>query len=88
MRIAFEITHEEINALGYPVVVERWKHISCGRGRRAFLAEFDEKERVRVRELYKIFYRWYLVTGAPEYHRIRPEKYQLMRRVCNFFASL
>lgn len=70
MRMAVVMSREELNALGYPVVVEGWHHAvgngAAGRQRRAFHAEFSEAERVKARKIYNTFYRWYLKTGTPD----------------------
>jgi hypothetical protein len=73
------------------VVVEGWKHIGYGRGKRLFEKEFTEEERKHCRDLYKLFLKWYsgwYGTGVPERHAMPIWKYELAVRLCNFFGTV
>src|SRR5262245_49267338 len=70
MRAAVTLDRDEINDLGYPVVVEGWKHAvgnySALSRRMAFHAEFNQAERKKARKIYNIFYTWYIRSGSPD----------------------
>ena len=73
----------------YPIIVEAWKKIeSAGSRLRRYHAEFDEKERKVIRFWYNRFYRWYLVTGAPDHITMKLNTLDLLRRAVAFFASV
>lgn len=87
LKTYLEVDREELTQAS--VIVEAWKHINYGKGRRAFLAEFTEEERSMVRYWYKKAYTWYMVRGFPEIHLFRSiNSYNFFLRVCNFFASV
>ena len=89
MKIQTVMERKELDALQYGVVVEQWKHISYGRGKRLFEAEFDPEERERVRALYKVYSRWYTGvsgTGQPDTHVMSVDDYLFAIRVSNFFG--
>ena len=91
MKLAAVWEKNEIEALQSGVVVEGWKHIGYGRGKRLFEAEFNEDERKQCRDLYKLFLKWYSGwhgTGVPDHHAMPIKKYQLAVRLCNFFGGL
>ena len=89
MEIMISLNHEEINDLCYPVVVEQWdKVMGAGSKRRKYLKAFTDKERDTIRRYYKKFYRWYLVTGAPEQTTMRPATLNLINRATAFFATV
>lgn len=83
------LTREEINKMGYPVVVEMWKHIKSGRGKRLFNAEFPtENERKRAKYWEQKFYNWYLVKGTPEKIVMKPHTKEFVERLIGFFGRL
>jgi hypothetical protein len=72
----------------YPVVVEMWKHKSAGRGKRAYLKEFDEKERRIIGRYHSTFEKWHLVTGTPLRVSCSIKTILFLQRVVNFFATI
>lgn len=87
MKLALELSHEELNQLHTSVVVQMWDKKSGGRIRRAWLVEFNEEERKRAAYYYKMFYSWYLVKGTPQSHFFKPGQLQFIERLVNFFGS-
>jgi hypothetical protein len=89
MKLAYEYSREDLNALGFPVMVEGWEKKSFGRVRREYLKEFSYYERQVLSQYYKRFYYWYLVKGTPErfiFRKIRT--IALLERAINFFGSI
>ena len=88
-QISFTLNSDEINALGYQCMVESWDKKNFGKGKRKWLAEFDEGERKYLSAMYKRFYKWYLMTGPPQTFTFRNIKnLELIQRAINFFASI
>lgn len=90
MKLALEISREELSNLQTSVIVENWDKVKeSGSKKRRWLAEFTEPERKYLSAMYKHFYRWYLVTGYPEYFIFRDIKnIDLIQRATNFFAAI
>jgi hypothetical protein len=93
MQLGLTCDREELNALGFPVVVENWHHVvgvgSSGSKRRKYHAEFTENERRTIARYKDKFYRWYLVKGTPASFTFgKIETYHLLQRACNFFATV
>lgn len=89
MKLATIMEYEDLVKLQSGVVVEGWKHIGYGRGRRMFETEFTAAEREECRELYRLFLKWYSGwhgTGVPKQHAMSLQRYQLAIRLCNFFG--
>ena len=74
-------------AVNYPVMVECWLHKDYGRGRRMYREAFTQAERKAIARYYTKFYRWYLMTEAPEQVMLRPKTFVLLQRAVDFFAS-
>jgi hypothetical protein len=75
--------------IDYPVIVESWDKKKSGRVKREWLKQFTESERNLVARYYAKFYRWYLVTGAPERVVFRKlETIHTLQRAAAFFASI
>ena len=88
MKIFTAFEHHELSKLQTSVIVEMWdKVMGSGSGKRKYIAEFNEQERRLISRYYKIFYRWHLVTGIPQLHKMRISTYELMKKACNFFGS-
>ena len=91
-RVMLCLNHDEIAAMQTPIVVEMWDHFggrnAGGRQRRAYLAEFDEKERKRSGELYRRFYRWYLVSGIPQQVVMSVNTINFVERLVQFAATV
>ena len=69
--------------------MEAWKWIECcGSRRRRYYAEFSQQERRLIHFYYNKFYRWYLVTGAPDHVTMKLPTLALLRRAVAFFASI
>ena len=90
-RLILEFNHEELNQLQFPVMVEMWDRV-MGNGINnrkmcAYRKQFNEQERQLIRRYYNIFYGWYLRTGTPQHHRMKPTTYQLLERAIQFFAT-
>lgn len=89
MKLAYELSYRELQALQLPIIVEQWEKKKTGRRRAQYQAAFNEKEREALEYWYPIIYRWYLVTGFPDYRIFRSlETVNLLRRAVNFFASM
>lgn len=88
MRLITVFEYDDLKRLQPGILVEMWDRIlSTGMGKRNFYHEFTESERATIKEYYKIFYRWHLVTGIPQEYRMKISTYQLMERACNFFGN-
>lgn len=74
--------------VSYGVIVERWEYAKHGRGRRAYLAEFADRDRRRIARWHARLYRWYLVSGTPRRIALRPATIELLQRAANFFATI
>lgn len=70
------------------VIVEMWEHKNYGRGKRAYLAEFDETERRTISTLHTRAYNWYMRHGYPEYVEMSASNFAILVRAANFFAGL
>jgi len=91
MKLQTVFEYSELNALQSGVVVEGWKHIGYGRGKRLFESEFTTEEQEECRSLYKLFTKWYSGwrgTGVPQSHAMSLMRYELAKRLCNFFGAL
>lgn len=89
MKVAIVLNEKEINDFGFPVVVEGWKNIGFGRGRRQFNAEFPTtSDKTKARYWRRKFHNWYLVKGTPRRYTFRPETLLFIRKLCNFFGTL
>ena len=86
-KVMIALDREELSGLQTMIVVEGWNKIASGSVRRKFLAEFSEQERVKIRKLYNVFYKWNLVSGVPSNKAFKPETIDLIRRAVYFFAS-
>ena len=87
-KIVYEFNHEELNRLQSPVMVEMWdKIMGCNRIKNKYKDQFNEQERQLIRRYYNIFYEWYLRTGTPQHHRMKPATYHLLQRAVQFFAT-
>lgn len=91
MKIRTIFERRELERLQSSVVVEMWKKVmTTGIGKRKFAESFTEEEQDKIREYYKIFYRWHYDHqrgGVPEEHDMSVETYNLMKRACNFFGT-
>lgn len=92
MELVFQFNQHDLNKLNFPIIVENWDRIATnqagGRQRRAYLSKFDKKEREILQRYYRIFYRWYLVTGTPQRFIFRKQKtILLIQKAVNFFAT-
>jgi hypothetical protein len=91
MKLATIMERRELKLLQYGVVVESWKQIGYGRGKRLFEKTFTTEEQKQCRELYKTYSRWYSGwqgTGMPNTHAMPVRKYHLAMRLSNFFGAL
>jgi hypothetical protein len=87
-RLIIEFNHEELNQLQFPVMIETWdKVMGCNRIKNKYNNQFSEQERQLIKRYYNIFYKWYLRTGTPQHHRMKPTTYQLLERAIQFFAT-
>ena len=93
MKLVLEYNRDELNALGFPLIVEMWSKVvgpgSCGSKRRKYHKEFTEKERKTISWYHTKFYRWYLVKGTPAYHIFRKRStITLLGKAVQFFATI
>ena len=93
MKYVFEYSREELNRWQYPIIVENWDRIASkeayGRLKRLYVAEYTSSERATLARYYKLFYRWYFVTGTPEHYIFRKaETMHLILRAIQFFATI
>ncbi len=90
MKLVLELNQQELNNLQTPIIVEMYDKIKeSGSKRRAYLKEFNEKERKKISAWYTLAYRWYLKTGTPQRFVFRSvESVNFVKRVVNFFAQL
>jgi hypothetical protein len=72
----------------FAVIVEMWKHIGDGKGKREYVKNFTETERAKISKYYKIIYNWYLVKGFPQEALMKISTYDLLCRASNFLAGL
>jgi len=76
------------NEIPFPVIVENWDKKSFGKVKRAYYAEFDEKERHTIACYISRFRNWYLVKGTPEKCNFTFKNIAVIQRAGNFFASI
>lgn len=76
------------NRIQYPVIVESWEKKNYGRGKKAYLKEFTEKERKTLSRWHTTFYGWHLRTGTPLRACVDLKTLPLLRRACSFFATV
>ena len=88
MRLALYLSREELSNLGTQILVEMWEKRLFGRVKRAWLKEFTEQERRYLGDIYKVAYRWYLVTGYPDGRTFLPSNLDLVRKGVNFFGTI
>lgn len=90
-RVFIRFSSDEINRLGYPVVVEQWYKFvgphAYGKQRRAWMSSFTPEERKKAGVMHKKFYNWYLRSGTPESVLLTYDTYNFIRRLAAFFAS-
>jgi len=88
MKATIVYEKRELEKLQSAIIVEMWDRVlGTGTGNRAFKTEFNSKERELIRVYYKIFYRWHLKIGIPQYYKMPIKTYELMKRACNFFGT-
>jgi hypothetical protein len=92
MKLIPTFDHDELASMQLGVIVEmypkcvgRW---TSGRHRRAYLKEFNEKERGVIARYYKIAYGWYMRRGIPLQYRMELKTYELLKRATNFFGTI
>ncbi len=89
MKLRVNLNRKELDDLQYPIVVEMWEKKEFGRIKRAFVKEFPTPaERRKAANLYKMFYRWYLIDGTPDNHTFKPETIVFVERLSNFFGTV
>ena len=89
MKARIELSRDELNALQYPVVVERWHKALYGKNKRLFLAEFGtEEERQAALQWYQTFREWYLSKGTPEFFIFRDKGLSFAKRLISFFGTI
>lgn len=88
-RVFLELDHEELRGLQVGVVVEGWeKRRSCGRIRRAWLASFNENERRKALQYYKLFHLWTMVKGIPQSRFFTSGELQFVYKLTRFFGTI
>lgn len=88
-RLAYEFSRHDLEQMYLPIIVEGYKHKNYGRGKRAYLKEFTEKERKAISKYHAKIYKWYLVTGFPDHYIFRKlQTVHLLQRAVIFFASI
>ena len=91
MKLKCEIVldRDELNSMGYPVVVEMWDKVMGSMSRRRKYQEtFTESERVTIAKYHRIFYNWHLIKGTPESAAFSGDVYELLQKACNFFGGM
>ena len=93
--LVLKVPRDEIVSLiggHYGIVVEMWYKCvgngAVGSKRKKFHLEFDEKERRKAREMYNLFYKWYLRTGTPNYWIVSFKTITFCRRLIQFFGEI
>lgn len=79
---------EFLKVVNYPVIVEMWGRTKFGRGKRAYLAQFSATERATLSRYHGAFYRWHLVTGAPDRVMLSLKTLLLLQKLVAFLAGL
>jgi hypothetical protein len=87
MKIYTSFTHEELNRLQYPVLLELWDKFKDGGKRRKYLTRFDKQEREILQHYYKLFYDWYFRRGTPDEHIMKITTYQFLQEAINWFVQ-
>ena len=73
----------------FGVIVESWDRVGrSGSKRRRYNAAFTEAERRVIARYYTKFYGWEMRTGTPRRVAMRLTTLELLRRACDFFASI
>lgn len=68
------------------VIVEMWDRRKHGRQRRAFLTEFDDKERAALGRWYRKMYGWHMRTGHPQRVQMSMKSHDLIVRCANLMS--
>jgi len=87
-RILIRLNHDEFQSLQTAIVVEMWDHKRYGRGKRAWLKEFNEAERKKAGSLHSRFYGYYMRTGVPRHVVLSVDTIHFIKRLVNFFGTL
>lgn len=74
--------------INYPMIVELWERRFDGRVKRAWLKEFCAAERAAIGRWAQKFYRWHLITGAPQQIGMKLKTLELLQRAEAFFGSV
>jgi len=82
------LNQKQLSRIYYPIIVEGWDKKLSGKNKRKFQEIFSEKERLALRRLYRMFYQWHLVKGAPLAHRFENKTLALIQRGVAFFANI
>lgn len=72
----------------FGVIVERWRYVTHGRGKRLYRQEFTDDERATIAEWYKKFSAWHTQTGLPRQIECKLDTLELLARACHFFATV
>ena len=89
MKLVIVFERRDLEKLQIGVLVEGWERVKrTGSKWRKYKKEFTEKERKYIKSKHALFYRWYLVTGLPETHRMNIRNYKLIQRAVHFFATV
>ena len=94
MNARIELNHDELVALQTAIVVEGWNHKSYGKGKRKWLAEFNERERREAKLYYNLFYGWHFRRGVPQSCTLKSgisdgyATLKFIKRLVSFFVTL
>lgn len=71
------------------VIVETYDHKKYGKGKREYLAQFNEQERKVISKWYLRLYAFHLRTGIPAVGVLMSMRdLEILRRASNFFATI
>lgn len=87
MKIYTAFTHDELQRLQYPVLLDLWDKFKDGQRRRKYLAKFNESERALLSKYYNIFYKWYFSTGTPQEHFMKITTYEFLNKAIYWFVQ-
>lgn len=90
MKLVTVMEKAELDKLQYMVVVEQWKQIGFGRGKRLFEKTFTADEQKLAAKLYKTYSRWsggWTGGGQPDSHAMPLDVYNFALHLTNFFGT-
>ena len=85
--IMVRLDSEELKMLGYPTLVKCYPRIMSSLSRRKkYHEKFNESERAKIAKFYRLFSKWHLQTGTPDFHSFSRDSLHLIEKALDWFA--